>query len=61
MKENEPSKNELKLPLIVKRLAQKKNVRLLKDRESADYRVGLEMKRAVLNVTVDENYEYRYD
>ena len=36
----------------------KKNIRLLKDRESADYRVGLEMKRA--DKAVDERDEYRY-
>ena len=39
-KENEPSKNELKLKEENDSL-KKKNVRLFKDRESADYRVGL--------------------
>ena len=56
-KENEPSKNELKLKEENDSL-KKKNVRLLKDRESADYRVGLEMKRA--DKAVDERDEYRY-
>jgi hypothetical protein len=56
-KENEPSKNELKLKEENDSL-KKKNIRLLKDRESADYRVGLEMKRA--DKAVDERDEYRY-
>ena len=56
-KENETSKNELKLKEENDTL-KKKNVRLLKDRESADYRVGLEMKRA--DKAVDERDEYRY-
>jgi hypothetical protein len=38
--------------------SKKKNIRLLKDRESADYRVGLEMKQA--DKAVDEKDEYRY-
>ena len=56
-KENEPTKNELKLKEENDSL-KKKNIRLLKDRESADYRVGLEMKRA--DKAVDERDEYRY-
>ena len=56
-KQNEPSVNELKLKEENDSL-KKKNIRLLKDRESADYRVGLEMKRA--DKAVDERDEYRY-
>ncbi len=56
-KENEPSKNELKVKEENDSL-KKKNIRFLKDRESADYRVGLEMKRA--DKAVDERDEYRY-
>ena len=56
-KENDPSKNELKLKEENDSL-KKKIIRVLKDRESADYRVGLEMKRA--DKAVNERDEYRY-
>ncbi|MBC8308176.1 MAG: hypothetical protein H8E55_72030, partial [Pelagibacterales bacterium] len=57
-KENEPSKNELKLKEENDSL-KKKNVRLFKDRESADYRVGLEMNRAYKAVALMAEGPYR--
>ena len=50
-------KREIELEKEIESI-RKKNVRLKKDRESADYRVSLEMKRA--DKSVNERDEIRY-
>ena len=56
-KEGDPTKREIELEKEIESI-RKKNVRLKKDRESADYRVSLEMKRA--DKAVNERDEIRY-
>ena len=56
-KEGDPTKREIELAKEIESI-RKKNVRLKKDRESADYRVSLEMKRA--DKAVNERDEIRY-
>ena len=56
-KEGDPTKREIELEKEIESI-RKKNVRLKKDRESADYRVSLEMKRA--DKSVNERDEIRY-
>ena len=55
--EGDPTKREIELEKEIESI-RKKNVRLKKDRESADYRVSLEMKRA--DKAVNERDEIRY-
>ena len=56
-KEGDPTKREIELEKEIESI-RKKNVRLQKDRESADYRVSLEMKRA--DKAIEERDEIRY-
>ena len=56
-KEGDPTKREIELEKEIESI-RKKNVRLKKDRESADYRVSLEMKRA--DKAINERDEIRY-
>jgi predicted RNase H-like nuclease (RuvC/YqgF family) len=56
-KEGDPTKRELALEKEIDTM-KKKNIRLEKDRESADYRVSLDMKRA--DKAVEERDEIRY-
>ena len=56
-KEGDPTKREIELEKEIESI-RKKNVRLKKDRESADYRVSLEMKRA--DNAINERDEIRY-
>ena len=56
-KEGDPTKREIELEKEIESI-RKKNVRLKKDRESADYRVSLEMKSA--DKAVNERDEIRY-
>ena len=56
-KEGDPTKRELTLEKEIDTV-KKQNVRLAKDRESADYRVSLEMKRA--DKAINERDEIRY-
>jgi len=56
-KEGDPTKRELALEKEIDTV-KKQNVRLAKDRESADYRVSLDMKRA--DKAIEERDEIRY-
>ena len=56
-KEGDPTKREIELEKEIESI-RKKNVRLKKDRESADYRVSLEMNRA--GKAIEERDEIRY-
>ena len=56
-KEGDPTKREIELEKEIESI-RKKNVRLKKDRESADYRVSLDMKRA--DKAIEERDEIRY-
>ena len=56
-KEGDPTKRELVLEKEIDTV-KKKNVRLEKDRENADYRVSLDMKRA--DKAIEERDEIRY-
>jgi len=56
-KEGDPTKRELSLEKEIDTV-KKQNVRLAKDRESADYRVSLDMKRA--DKAIEERDEIRY-
>ena len=56
-KEGDPTKRELTLEKEIDTV-KKQNVRLAKDRESADYRVSLDMKRA--DKAIEERDEIRY-
>ena len=56
-KEGDPTKREIELEKEIESI-RKKNVRLKKDRESADYRVSLEMNRA--RKAIEERDEIRY-
>jgi predicted RNase H-like nuclease (RuvC/YqgF family) len=55
--EGDPTKRELALEKEIDTV-KKQNVRLAKDRESADYRVSLDMKRA--DKAIEERDEIRY-
>jgi len=55
--EGDPTKREIELEKEIESI-RKKNVRLKKDRESADYRVSLEMNRA--GKAIEERDEIRY-
>ena len=56
-KEGDPTKRELALEKEIDTV-EKQNVRLIKDRESADYRVAMEMTRA--DKAIEERDEIRY-
>jgi len=56
-KEGDPTKRELALEKEIDTV-KKQNVRLEKDRENADYRVSLDMKRA--DKAIEERDEIRY-
>lgn len=56
--EGDPTKRELSLEKEIDTV-KKQNVRLIKDRESADYRVAMEMRRA--EKAINERDEIRYE
>ena len=56
-KEGDPTKRELALEKEIDTV-KKQNIRLAKDRESSDYRVSLDMKRA--DKAIEERDEIRY-
>ena len=56
-KEGDPTKREIELEKEIESI-RKKNARLIKDRESGDYRVAMEMKRA--DKAINERDEIRY-